>query len=75
MRVLITGGAGFIGSHIAEHFQGLADVSVLDSLRTGYTHNLEGLDVEFVKGSVTDPAVVRQSAWGLLPAVPDTFVS
>ena len=59
MRVLITGGAGFIGSHIAEHFSGRADVRVLDNLRTGYRENLQGLDVEFVEGSITDLQVVR----------------
>jgi len=42
MRILVTGGAGFIGSHIAEHFQGKAEVRVLDNLRSGFTRNLEG---------------------------------
>ena len=32
MRILITGGAGFIGRHIAEHFQDRAEVRVLDNL-------------------------------------------
>ena len=43
MRVLVTGGAGFIGSHIVEYFQGRAEVRVLDNLRRGYRANLEGL--------------------------------
>ena len=42
MRILITGGAGFIGSHIAEHFNGKAEIRVLDNLRSGYLHNLAG---------------------------------
>lgn len=54
MRVLITGGAGFIGSHIAEYFQGKADVRVLDSLRTGFRKNLAGLDIEFIEGDIRD---------------------
>ena len=35
MKVLVTGGAGFIGSHIVEPFQGRAEVRVLDNLRSG----------------------------------------
>ncbi|HLX68232.1 MAG TPA: NAD-dependent epimerase/dehydratase family protein [Verrucomicrobiae bacterium] len=54
MRILITGGAGFIGSHLAEHFNRRASVRVLDNLRTGQRRNLEGLDVEFVHGSILD---------------------
>ena len=54
MKVLVTGGAGFIGSHIVEHFQGKAEVRVLDNLRTGYLKNIEGLDHEFIEGSLAD---------------------
>ena len=65
MRVLVTGGAGFIGSHIVEHFQGKADVRVLDNLRSGYLRNLAGLDVEFVKGSIMDHEVLGQAMAGV----------
>ncbi|MHC5141574.1 MAG: NAD-dependent epimerase/dehydratase family protein, partial [Planctomycetota bacterium] len=61
MRVLVTGGAGFIGSHIVEHFQGKAQVRVLDNLRSGYKENIDALDVEFNEGSVTDRASVKQA--------------
>jgi len=61
MRVLITGGAGFIGSHIAEHFQGKAEVRVLDNLRTGYKRNLDGLNVEFLEGSVLDRNLLTEA--------------
>ncbi len=61
MRVLITGGAGFIGSHLVEHFQGKADVRVLDSLRSGYLKNLDGFDVEFIKGDICDRAAVDKA--------------
>lgn len=64
MRILITGGAGFIGSHIAEHFNGKAEIRVLDNLRSGYLHNLEGLDVEFIKGDVRDRAAVAKAVEG-----------
>lgn len=58
MRILITGGAGFIGSHLVQHFQGSAEIVVLDNLRSGYLHNLDGLAHTFVKGSVTDRVAV-----------------
>lgn len=61
MRVLITGGSGFIGSHLVEHFQGLAEVVVLDNLRSGHRRNLNGLHHTFIEGSVTDRAVVEQA--------------
>jgi nucleoside-diphosphate-sugar epimerase len=54
MRILITGGAGFIGSHLAEHLHRRAAVRVLDDLSTGHRNNLAGLDVEFVNGSILD---------------------
>ena len=60
MRVLITGGAGFIGSHLAEYFQGRAHVRLLDDLRTGFRRNIDGMDVEFVEGSVCDRDLVRE---------------
>lgn len=65
MRILITGGSGFIGSHLAEHFQGKAHVRVLDNLRTGHRRNLAGLDVEFIEGSVTNRDVVRRAVEGV----------
>ena len=59
MRILITGGAGFIGSHIAEYFNGKAEIRVLDNLRSGYKSNLDGLDVEFIEGDICDRAAVK----------------
>ncbi len=65
MRVLITGGAGFIGSHLATAWVARgADVVVLDNLRTGHRHNLEGLECRFVEGSVENEALVRECATG-----------
>lgn len=64
-KVLITGGAGFIGSHIAEHFQGKAEVVILDNLRSGFRKNLAGLDCHLIEGSVTDPAAVREAVKGV----------
>jgi len=65
MRVLVTGGAGFIGSHVVEHFQGKAEVRVLDNLRTGYRRNLEGFQAEFLEGSITDRGAVRRAVAGV----------
>src|SRR5438045_6065183 len=44
MRALITGGAGFIGSHLAERLlQDGHDVTVIDDLSTGSMENIEGI--------------------------------
>jgi UDP-glucose 4-epimerase len=65
MRVLVTGGAGFIGSHMVEYFQGRAGVRVLDNLRSGCRENLSGLEHEFIEGSITDRDTVRQAVEGV----------
>jgi UDP-glucose 4-epimerase len=66
MKILVTGGSGFIGSHIVEHYQGKAEeIRVLDNLRTGYRKNLDGLDCTFIEGSVTDRELVRQAVQGV----------
>jgi UDP-glucose 4-epimerase len=66
MKILITGGSGFIGSHIAEHFQTSAEeIRVLDNYRTGYAKNLSGLRVNVINGSITDRSLVRQAVQGI----------
>jgi UDP-glucose 4-epimerase len=65
MKVLVTGGAGFIGSHIVEHFHERAAVRVLDNLRSGYRHNLAGFQCEFINGSILDRMTVRQAMEGV----------
>jgi UDP-glucose 4-epimerase len=65
MKVLVTGGAGFIGSHLVEHFQGKAEVRVLDNLRSGYRRNLDGFDVEFIEGSILDADAVKRAVEGV----------
>jgi UDP-glucose 4-epimerase len=61
MNVLITGGAGFIGSHLAARLQGEHAVRVLDDLSTGRRENLTGLRVELIEGSITDRAAVSRA--------------
>ena len=65
MKVLVTGGAGFIGSHIVEHFQGRAEVRVLDNLRSGFKHNLAGFEHEFIEASILDREAVRRAVEGV----------
>jgi len=68
-RVLITGGAGFIGSHLAEHLvrEG-CEVKVLDDLSTGRLENIQHLQAkpnfDLVIGSVLDEGVVRKLVGG-----------
>ena len=63
-RILITGGAGFIGSHLARRFADQAEVTVLDDLRSGYARNLEGVRCRFLQGSILDEAALRQAVAG-----------
>ena len=66
MKYLVTGGAGFIGSHIVEALLERGhDVRVLDNLSTGYLHNLNDRNVEFVEGDVTDVASVTEAVRGI----------
>jgi UDP-glucose 4-epimerase len=61
-RALITGGAGFIGSHLAEHLLGDGyQITVLDDLSTGSLENIAHLDdVELVVGDCADEALVER---------------
>lgn len=53
MKALVTGGAGFIGSNVvAKLLQNHWEVRVLDNLSSGYLCNLEGLEVELLRGDI-----------------------
>lgn len=64
-KVLVTGGAGFIGSNLCEALieEGV-EVKVLDDFYLGTKDNLEGLDVEIINGSVLDDEKVKEAVEG-----------
>src|SRR2546427_12773150 len=68
MRCLITGGAGFIGSHLVEHLVGAGhDVVVLDDLSTGRRENFAAVRrrISFIRGSVADLSTCRRAMEGV----------
>lgn len=79
VRVLITGGAGFIGSNLARRLLGDGDeVVIIDDLSTGFRANLVNLDVDFHQASILDnraldaaaddvDAIVHLAALGSVP--------
>ena len=67
-RVLVTGGAGFIGSHLTDALVQRGDeVVVLDNLSTGKLANLAGVRgrIRFVEASITDLPAVRECCAGV----------
>jgi dTDP-glucose 4,6-dehydratase len=66
MRVLVTGGCGFIGSHFVKRLVATGDqVVVLDKLTySGNLANLDGVEHEFVQGDIADPVAVRGAGEG-----------
>jgi nucleoside-diphosphate-sugar epimerase len=80
-KVLVTGGAGFIGSNLVDELirQG-ARVNILDDLSTGFRENLDEIegDFDFIEGDINDDAALEQAMKGVevifheaaLPSVP-----
>lgn len=65
---LVTGGGGFIGSHIAEALVQRGDtVRILDNLCTGFTANFASFadDIEFIEGDICDPSIVAKAVKGV----------
>lgn len=57
VKVVVTGGAGFIGANLGRHLSSLDEVTevvAFDNLSTGYATNLDGLDVRLVEASILD---------------------
>ena len=66
MTTLVTGGAGFIGSNLVRHLLEQGErVRVLDDASTGHAENLDGLDVELVRGDLRDAGTVRSCVDGV----------
>jgi UDP-glucose 4-epimerase len=66
-RVLVTGGAGFVGSHIAERLCGKNDVVVYDDLSAGREGNLSGFadKIDFIRGDVRDSEALGKTLAGV----------
>lgn len=59
MKFLITGGAGFLGSHIAEHLIGMGhQVSIIDNLSGGFIENIPK-GAHFIQGDITDTKLIN----------------
>ena len=60
MRILLTGGAGFIGSWVADYFlKDGHEVLIIDNLSTGLTHNIPN-DAEFIEGDIRDSSLLEK---------------
>ena len=71
-KILVTGGCGFIGSHIVSYLatQGISHVRVVDNLSTGNMNNLQPLldkypQVEFIYGDICNLETCRQAVDGM----------
>ena len=69
MKILITGGAGFIGSNLCEYFVSKDyDVVCLDNLSTGFKHNIEPqfdkTNFHFIEGDIRDIEICREAVKG-----------
>ena len=61
-KVIVTGGAGFIGSNLAEELSRQHSVTIIDDLSTGKMENIAHLkNVDFIHGSITDPALLKHA--------------
>ena len=68
MKYLITGGAGFIGSNIAEVLQEKGeDVVIYDNFSTGFRENLRGFgdNIEIIEGDIRDLDSLKKAVKGV----------
>jgi len=67
VKVLVTGGAGFIGANLVRRLETLSEITevvVIDDLTFGYQENLDGTNAIFLKGSVLNEELLRQAIDG-----------
>ncbi|HEX9030269.1 MAG TPA: NAD-dependent epimerase/dehydratase family protein, partial [Streptosporangiaceae bacterium] len=65
-RVLVTGGAGFVGATLVRQLVGRGHtVRVLDDYSTGHPSHLAGVDAELVEGDIRDEATLDKAMAGL----------
>ena len=65
MKIVVTGGAGFIGANLCRRLVDCPDVDqiqALDDLSTGFRSNLDGIDAELVEGSILDADLLAKCA-------------
>ncbi|NBR71334.1 MAG: NAD-dependent epimerase/dehydratase family protein [Proteobacteria bacterium] len=65
MKFLVTGGAGFIGSHLVHRLQSHAPVHVLDNLTTGRRDRLVGSGCRLFEGSILDRTLLAEAVQGV----------
>jgi len=86
LKVLITGGAGFIGSNLARYFTSQGEpirARIIDDLSTGSAENIQGLDVEFVEDSILNYGALKAAVEGVdsivhlgaIPSVPRSIAN
>ena len=62
LRILVTGGAGFLGSHLVRALSKEGHlIRVLDDLSTGSLENIKGCDVEFIRGDIREYSTVKDA--------------
>ncbi|MAF96383.1 MAG: GDP-mannose 4,6-dehydratase [Rhodospirillaceae bacterium] len=67
MKVLVTGGAGFIGANLVRRLETLSQITevvVVDDLTLGFRKNLTGTDATLIEGSILDEGILTEAIAG-----------